>query len=1446
MTLALRRFRLEGIGPAGARFDPLDVDLTTDGVAARSAVLFLENGGGKSVLLRLLFAVVLPGRRQTLGGAKLEGYVLTGDTGHVALEWDQPDGSRLVTGLVLEWRGRQRSGTAANLLPLWYAFSPREGELTLDDLPTTEAGRRRTRTGFREQLTDLAKAHPRLQLVLEDQPGRWQEHLLSATPLDPEAFRYQRTMNADEGDAESLFAGVRDDDGFVRFVIEAVHDADELASFDDLVAGYATQLARRDALVAEAAFATEAARVLSELATSWLALGDARLRVAETEAEATRLRLALDVGTAEARMAEAAARAEAAVSTQRQAEVESQAKRASALASELRRIEAALLLQRAKDEEAAARAVVDSGRLRVAAWDAVPKVLSRAACEAEAGRLREAQETAERDLAPLRARAEADEGRHAARLEAEATVLDGRAAESRLAAVVADDESGALDRRSRAALGEAARLGERRRALLHQVAQVDGAIAEARSTGLLRATEAPSAAAVRWLEAQRVAEEAWENGRADEAQAKVRDRELDSERRDAEDTLGASGRDLSAARAELDGHVAAAARIIGNDRVQALVPGAIDAWAIGDHLTDMVTAAVLAGRAESRSLTERLEQVRGELDAMCVEGLLPPCPDVRRVWEALLAAGIGATSGWKWLAERLEGDERVAALERNPGLAGGVLLTDPHRLEEARRALVEAGVETSGVVVLGSSTDLGTEALGAPAPVRPAQYDPAWTQRERAQREAEAAEVERRLNEIRAGLGIDEPLLDQVSDLLRRCPPTRRIQLSGAVERLEALVVAAAHRAQEARQTSASASALLAELEAATPRLLDAARRESARARGAADLAARAHTALAAAEDAAAAGDGAERSTVEAGEMATRNEAARHRAEERRSAARRDEDAAAALRGIVASIHAEPGENPPATEATEALKATAEASRFAYESERAGRDLTSALVDVEAHLAAHRHELGTLAAEIVAEAVRLAAEPAAGDEGARRREAAEARRALATAEAGRDLRTKATGAAERTLKDRTPADRSRHVVIDAADEPTSPEAASVRASEETAASVRLTHEVRALADTVQVLEEQAGTAGVRAQLLGAAARHLPEAVGVEGDSHGAAWMGAPEAAQEAASRSRASLDDSRGVRDEANRAVERATLGVRTAAVDPSHGDAGGLRVALVGEPIESLAPRAAVLATELQAMRASVASELADISRHREGLVLRLGSLVDHHLRLLARLTRLSILPDDLGGWSRRPFIDIRFDRHDDAELHARLEPVIDGAASSERKRRSPLDVLLAGMAAAVASGPERPPFKVSLLRPNRTMREERATVGELEREFSGGMKLTAAICTYCALSALRAGTRSTGGLFGSKPGPLFLDNPLGKASADYLLDLQHRLAAKLEVQLVHTTGVWDVEALGTYDRLVRLRNLADMRANMHRLKVDERVDLGVRADGTGVDGVGFSRRRG
>ena len=89
----LRRIHLDGIGPTGARFDPVTIDLTDrTGGGAQVALIHLENGGGKSVLLKLVFSAVLPGRRYTIGGAKLGDFVLSDDTGHVALEWGIDDG----------------------------------------------------------------------------------------------------------------------------------------------------------------------------------------------------------------------------------------------------------------------------------------------------------------------------------------------------------------------------------------------------------------------------------------------------------------------------------------------------------------------------------------------------------------------------------------------------------------------------------------------------------------------------------------------------------------------------------------------------------------------------------------------------------------------------------------------------------------------------------------------------------------------------------------------------------------------------------------------------------------------------------------------------------------------------------------------------------------------------------------------------------------------------------------------------------------------------------------------------------------------------------------------------------------------------------------------------------------------------------------------------------
>lgn len=203
----LSRVRLYSIGPAGARYADTVLDLRGVGAPvpdpapaqadffedepvgpprrpAPAGVLFLENGGGKSVLLKLIFSVMLPGHRNTLGGASsgvLRKFLLADDCGHVALEWQHTlTGESIVVGKVSEWRGRQVSNDPRKFAEAWYSFRPGPG-MSLDSLPVAEAtvvrprgepaegasgarGRRRTMKGFRDALVEAGKNYPNLDV----------------------------------------------------------------------------------------------------------------------------------------------------------------------------------------------------------------------------------------------------------------------------------------------------------------------------------------------------------------------------------------------------------------------------------------------------------------------------------------------------------------------------------------------------------------------------------------------------------------------------------------------------------------------------------------------------------------------------------------------------------------------------------------------------------------------------------------------------------------------------------------------------------------------------------------------------------------------------------------------------------------------------------------------------------------------------------------------------------------------------------------------------------------------------------------------------------------------------------------------------------------------------------------------------------------------------------
>ncbi len=118
----------------------------------------------------------------------------------------------------------------------------------------------------------------------------------------------------------------------------------------------------------------------------------------------------------------------------------------------------------------------------------------------------------------------------------------------------------------------------------------------------------------------------------------------------------------------------------------------------------------------------------------------------------------------------------------------------------------------------------------------------------------------------------------------------------------------------------------------------------------------------------------------------------------------------------------------------------------------------------------------------------------------------------------------------------------------------------------------------------------------------------------------------------------------------------------------------------------------------------------------------------------------------------------------------------------------------------------------RVDILKPDAALRAERVRVSSVGDIYSGGQLL--AIILYCTMAALRSNER--GQLRRPHTGVLFLYNPIGRASAGYLLDLQLGVADALGVQLIYTTGLFDINALSLFPLIIRLRIDRDLRSGM------------------------------
>ncbi|MBL1096825.1 hypothetical protein [Streptomyces coffeae] len=550
----LSRVRLYSIGPAGARYADTVLDLRGVGEPvpspaptqaeffeeepvgpprrpAPAGVLFLENGGGKSVLLKLIFSVMLPGHRNTLGGASsgvLRKFLLADDCGHVALEWQHTvTGETVVVGKVSEWRGRQVSNDPRKFAEAWYSFRPGPG-LSLDSLPVAESaavrpvaegastarGRRRTMKGFRDALTEAGKAYPHLDAVWVEIHERWNEHL-GDLGLDPELFRYQREMNADEGEAAGLFA-VKNDSDFTDLLLRAVTDTRDTDGLADLVHGFAHKLGRRAELMAERDFTAGSLDLLSRIAEAADRREQARGVHAGAERRTRTLARRLSARGAEERGRAAELAQQVASAAHAVTEAETARGRSDLVAAELAYRHASLALAAAEKGAAAQRRELNDARTLHSAWQAAETVLRHRAAADRSARVAAAIREAERDAAPAlaaRAKAAADLVRalHAAAEDGERVANEE---EERSAALQETGESAHRDATSAATAAQRARSDAEH--LRQRLAEVEQETAEAVRAGWLddSAPDAdPARAALAASDAEKTAAAAWDAAR---------------------------------------------------------------------------------------------------------------------------------------------------------------------------------------------------------------------------------------------------------------------------------------------------------------------------------------------------------------------------------------------------------------------------------------------------------------------------------------------------------------------------------------------------------------------------------------------------------------------------------------------------------------------------------------------------------------------------------------------------------------------------------------------------------------------------------------------------------------------------------------------------------------------------------------------------------------------
>lgn len=1429
----LTRMRLVCVGHPNARFEDVTLNFQDDQGRPIDSTLWLRNGGGKSSLLNLFFAVVRPDKREFLGGKadakrrKLEDYVQDADRAVVVCEWEADAerdslglagaGERLLTGVFYEWR----SGGTADLKRLYFGCraAAEHSELTLDGLPLyrVEQGKKKARrhmSVFKQRWSELREEHPHLAVASTEQQVEWAEWLADAR-IDPDLFSYQVRMNQREGGADDLFR-FDEPEQFVDFLLDLVLDPRHAEAVRKNIETFRYELKER----------IEKHVPMKELLTGLIAklepieaLCDRRDALNIKASAAAGLLTALDAALArkikvsseeEAKHAEAADRF-----AREQLEAGDQARVLRKRSAWLNRHLAQQHLVNAEADFQESQARMQDSIRSYKLWQAALPLRDALRFERNAREYGDDLERSRKEHAPL-----------ALELEQAATRLAAALA-WRLEDVTKDEnETRALERELRAsaasrhaqgsdALAQAARSDAEAKSFESRLKEAKKALDLLRKQQIVTEEESAEHAAAR------LSNDLGDTDRSI-AGSFLRQAELGADRSkleiEKEALAGESAlcrQRLEDAKAALAGASVKKAELEKNDLLRrCLQVEVIDLEAAGQGILDQL-------RRQQRDEAENLITLRiafasseRAMASLELTGLLPPSVDAEKVIRAIKTRINTVWSGWAYLSENTPEDSasRRSVIERYPHGVMGVVVADKD-FKEACLIARAAKLDLDSPVAVVKQSDFNSSGEAKALVIGPdslAYHAKGAGKEELIRRRYDADSAGHKIEALSQARSSVEGLLRALEGFFERHPvgwfrrQESEIQILAAIhdrtrERLASI-------AALARKADADLKTLSGELQVLQRRKLEDEKK--------ALLIGQYSTQY-----------GAKLAAWEEGLAEARQKVGKFnlKADQLKTEASASEEAAEEAVSRWSSLR---------------LDAARLTERIERVRTRIKGDLPKPKKGPVAELESSFEHLESVFEKTVDEAgLRKAAQDNEANARRSRAKLADALGDLKESDVRKNLDTlDDPELAERSLNDANDARVSTSGIHGNAKKRLGEQQQKVNAAAEPCAALGVTdrdrpRDEKELASAVAG-EQAAAHYHEEIHRLDAAAAEAERLV-FESRSQAQGFKHAAELAQKDAQtltqtrarfegilsgRPDSAVEDSAVVDLEKGLKEIESVLGALQA--DSSQIDSERRSCVLqvrkwVGDPrFQSLKSEfvlrfqgideaameegARKIKPELVLHLQITEQQIAEKDKHRELLIQQMSSATEEGLSLLARAERQSKLPDSLPGLGGAQFLHISLSTP--ADPAARLDRL--GGLVDEWINSGEIPSAMGIIQQAVRRLAR--PIRVKVLNPDPDLKSQSVDIAEMTR-FSGGERLTCAILLYCTLAQLRARHR---GMSRSPSSVLLLDNPIGRASRPKFLELQRAVAKEMGVQLIYTTGVDDYGALHALPNVIRLKN--------------------------------------